>query len=103
MDQCVFLTFSPWVGLDRGSETRSPFSHKSKHTQLPRKAGGLGPNLRLPLLADPSHRISKAYGVLIEDKGIDLRGLQPEAHRNRLKCFCGVEMRWEHVAWEVLV
>lgn len=32
----------------------------------------------IPLLADPSHKISKDYGVLIEegdDAGVDLRGL----------------------------
>ena len=27
------------------------------------------------LSADPSHRISRDYGVLLEDEGIDLRGL----------------------------
>lgn len=36
--------------------------------------GGLGP-LNIPLLADRSHELSKAYGVLLEDAGISLRGL----------------------------
>jgi alkyl hydroperoxide reductase subunit AhpC len=41
----------------------------------PRKQGGLGPDLKLPLLADRSMKISRDYGVLIEDEGIALRGL----------------------------
>ena len=40
----------------------------------PRKQGGLG-GINYPLVADPSHSISKNYGVLIEEEGIDLRGL----------------------------
>ncbi|KAF3921696.1 Peroxiredoxin [Orbilia brochopaga] len=39
-----------------------------------RKDGGLG-GCRFPLLSDKSHKISKAYGVLLEDEGIALRGL----------------------------
>ena len=41
----------------------------------PRKEGGLGPDLKLPLLADKSMKISHDYGVLIEDQGVALRGL----------------------------
>ena len=41
----------------------------------PRKEGGLGPDLKLPLLADKSMKISRDYGVLLEDEGIALRGL----------------------------
>lgn len=40
-----------------------------------RNQGGLGPDLKLPLLADPSHKIARDYNVLIEDEGIALRGL----------------------------
>ena len=32
-------------------------------------------NLHFPLAADTNHVVSKNYGVLIEDKGIALRGL----------------------------
>ncbi|KAJ6264190.1 Peroxiredoxin [Drechslerella dactyloides] len=39
-----------------------------------RKDGGLG-GCRFPLLSDKSHKISKAYGVLLEEEGIALRGL----------------------------
>jgi len=35
--------------------------------------GGLGPNLRIPLLADRNTRVARDYGCLIEDKGIALR------------------------------
>nr|XP_009938197.1 PREDICTED: peroxiredoxin-4 [Opisthocomus hoazin] len=51
----------------------------SKFTHLawintPRKQGGLGP-LRIPLLSDLTHQISKDYGVYLEDQGHTLRGL----------------------------
>lgn len=42
--------------------------------QLPRKSGGLGPDLKLSLLADKSHKIASDYGVLLEE-GVSLRGL----------------------------
>lgn len=38
----------------------------------PRKQGGLGP-MKIPLLADLTHSISRDYGVLIEDQGIAYR------------------------------
>ena len=41
---------------------------------MPRKEGGLGP-LDIPLLADITHKISKDYGVYLEDNGHSLRGL----------------------------
>jgi len=43
-------------------------------TSTSRKAGGLG-KMNIPLLADTNHRLSKDYGVLIEDFGCSLRGL----------------------------
>lgn len=39
-----------------------------------RKDGGLG-SINIPLLSDKNHKLSKAYGVLLEDEGIALRGL----------------------------
>lgn len=54
--------------------TDSEYSHFAWANQ-PRKEGGLGPDLRLPLLADRNMKISQDYGVLIEGKGIALRGL----------------------------
>lgn len=43
-------------------------------TNVLRKDGGLGP-VNIPLIADPNHSLSRDYGVLIEDAGIDLRGI----------------------------
>ncbi|XP_061558337.1 peroxiredoxin-4 isoform X2 [Phycodurus eques] len=39
-----------------------------------RKQGGLGP-MKIPLLSDLTHQISKDYGVYLEDQGHTLRGL----------------------------
>ncbi|XP_062982548.1 peroxiredoxin-4 isoform X2 [Elgaria multicarinata webbii] len=39
-----------------------------------RKQGGLGP-VKIPLLSDLTHQISKDYGVYLEDQGHALRGL----------------------------
>lgn len=50
-----------------GASTDSVYSHK---TWIER---GLG-ELKFPLLSDNNHSISRDYGVLIEDKGIALRG-----------------------------
>jgi peroxiredoxin (alkyl hydroperoxide reductase subunit C) len=52
--------------------TDSHFSHLA-WINTPRKAGGLG-EMKIPVLADTNHEISKAYGVLLEDMGADLRG-----------------------------
>lgn len=57
-----------------GVSTDSHFSHLA-WIEKPRKMGGLGEDLQLPLIADPSHKISRSYGVLIEDEGVALRGL----------------------------
>lgn len=40
----------------------------------PRKFGGLG-QLSIPLLSDVSRKMSKDYGVLLEDVGVSLRGM----------------------------
>ncbi len=47
--------------------------------KTPRNQGGVG-DLKIPLLADISKKISKSYGVLVEDEmdelfGASLRGL----------------------------
>ncbi|KAI0338513.1 peroxiredoxin [Trametopsis cervina] len=54
--------------------TDSTYSHFAWASQ-PRKEGGLGPDLKLPMIADRNQRISRDYGVLIEDEGVALRGL----------------------------
>ncbi|KAI9432336.1 peroxiredoxin [Lactarius indigo] len=52
--------------------TDSEYSHHA-WAQQPRSAGGLGPNLSIPLLADRNMRVAREYGCLIEDKGIAFR------------------------------
>lgn len=54
--------------------TDSHFSHFAWQQQ-PRKEGGLGADLELPLVADRSQKIARDYGVLIEEEGVALRGL----------------------------
>ncbi|KAL3179309.1 hypothetical protein MRX96_038202 [Rhipicephalus microplus] len=51
----------------------SPFTHLA-WINTPRKQGGLGP-IKIPLLSDLTHQISKDYGVYLEDLGHTLRGL----------------------------
>ncbi|CAN0287380.1 peroxiredoxin-4 isoform X1 [Lampetra fluviatilis] len=51
----------------------SQFTHLA-WINTPRKQGGLGP-LKIPLLSDLTHQISKDYGVYLEDHGHTLRGL----------------------------
>ncbi|KAG9469726.1 peroxiredoxin-1 [Eleutherodactylus coqui] len=43
-------------------------------TNNPREEGGLGP-MKIPLVADNLHTISKDYGVFKEDEGLSFRGL----------------------------
>ncbi|KAF9234377.1 peroxiredoxin [Melanogaster broomeanus] len=57
-----------------GVSTDSQYSHFA-WAQQPRKQGGIGPDLKLPLLADRNMQISRDYDVLIEEEGIALRGL----------------------------
>ena len=52
--------------------TDSEYSHHA-WAQQARNAGGLGPNLSIPLLADRNMRVARDYGCLIEDKGITFR------------------------------
>ncbi|KIK81443.1 hypothetical protein PAXRUDRAFT_832865 [Paxillus rubicundulus Ve08.2h10] len=57
-----------------GVSTDSQYSHFA-WAQQPRKQGGIGPDLKLPLVADRNMQISRDYDVLIEEEGIALRGL----------------------------
>merc|ERR1712121_462362 len=56
-----------------GVSVDSQFTHLA-WIKTPRKDGGLGP-LNIPLLSDLTHKISKDYGVYLEDAGHTLRGL----------------------------
>jgi len=57
-----------------GVSTDSTYSHFAWASQ-PRSEGGIGPGLKLPLIADRNMKISRDYGVLIEEEGVALRGL----------------------------
>jgi peroxiredoxin (alkyl hydroperoxide reductase subunit C) len=56
-----------------GVSTDSVFSHRA-WLQTARDKGGVE-GLRYPLAADQTKEVSRAYGVLIEEQGIALRGL----------------------------
>lgn len=55
-----------------GASVDSEYSHLAWFN-TPRKQGGIA-DIRIPLLADVSHRIARDYGVLLEE-GLALRGL----------------------------
>lgn len=49
--------------------------HSLWHWQnIPKQYGGLG-HVDIPLLSDSNHRVSRDYGVLIEEEGVSLRGM----------------------------
>lgn len=54
--------------------TDSQFSHLA-WTEQPRSEGGLGPETKIPLVADFNKTIARDYEVLVEDEGVALRGL----------------------------
>jgi len=56
-----------------GVSVDSKFSHLA-WVETPRNEGGLG-NIKYPLVADMTKKISKKYKVLIKEAGIALRGL----------------------------
>ncbi|PIK34620.1 putative peroxiredoxin-1 [Apostichopus japonicus] len=56
-----------------GISVDSQFSHLA-WINTPKKEGGLG-SLNFPLLSDLQKKISRDYGVLLEDAGVALRGL----------------------------
>ncbi len=66
-----------------GCSIDSQFSHLA-WKKTPRGEGGLG-NIKYPLLADTTKDISRKYGVLLEDKGIALRGLFIIDHEGMLR------------------
>lgn len=66
-----------------GCSVDSHFTHLA-WMNTPRKDGGLGP-LKIPLLSDLTHKISKDYGVYLEDAGHTLRGLFIIDHKGILR------------------
>src|SRR3982750_3238437 len=62
------------IGADIiGVSTDSVYSHRA-WLQTPRDKGGVE-GLTYPLASDATKQVARDYGVLIEDKGIALRGL----------------------------
>ncbi len=56
-----------------GVSTDSVYSHRA-WVNTPRDKGGVA-DLQYPLAADVTKNVARDYGVLIEDKGVALRGL----------------------------
>lgn len=56
-----------------GASTDSAYSHRA-WMRTPRTENGID-NLQYPILSDMTHEIARAYGVLIPNEGIALRGL----------------------------
>jgi peroxiredoxin 2/4 len=56
-----------------GASTDSAYSHRA-WMQISRNKNGIE-GLQFPLLSDQTHQIARDYGVLIEAKGVALRGL----------------------------
>ncbi|RSL30463.1 peroxiredoxin [Salibacterium salarium] len=56
-----------------GVSTDTVHTHKAWR-DTPREYNGLG-EITYPLAADTNHKVSKDYGVLVEEEGIALRGL----------------------------
>lgn len=56
-----------------GASIDSQFVHLAWQ-KTPRTEGGLG-RVEFPMIADTNHSISRAYGVLLDDAGVALRGL----------------------------
>lgn len=56
-----------------GVSVDSHFTHLAWQ-QVSRAEGGLG-DISYPMVSDLTHNISRKYGVLLEDKGLALRGL----------------------------
>ncbi|KYZ77895.1 thioredoxin peroxidase [Anaerosporomusa subterranea] len=56
-----------------GVSTDSIFSHRA-WIKTPPTAGGLG-EIRYPLASDITKQVARDYGVLLEEKGVALRGL----------------------------
>lgn len=68
--------FDEFSALDTdilGVSTDSKFSHRA-WMKVSRDDNGIG-HINYPLAADTTHQVSRDYGVLVEEKGIALRGL----------------------------
>lgn len=55
----------------------------------------------IPLLSDATHRISRDYGVLIEEEGVSLRGMfmiDGEGIVQQVSS-CSLIFKWCRIAW----
>jgi alkyl hydroperoxide reductase subunit AhpC len=68
-----FAEFSKRGAQVIGVSVDSKYTHLA-WTNTPRKAGGLG-DITYPIVSDLNKSIARAYGVLLEDAGVALRGL----------------------------
>jgi len=66
-----------------GCSIDSEFSHFA-WVETPRNKGGLG-KMAIPLLSDVTRKISRDYGVLMEDSGFALRGLFIISHNGIIR------------------
>ena len=57
-----------------GISVDSPFVHKA-WVDTKREDGGLGGSLNYPLLSDLNKKTAEAYGILLDNEGVALRGL----------------------------
>uniref|UniRef100_A0A3Q4BQK9 thioredoxin-dependent peroxiredoxin n=1 Tax=Mola mola TaxID=94237 RepID=A0A3Q4BQK9_MOLML len=69
-----FYPLDFWDCCKPGACSRVTEMFRLLQINTPRKQGGLGP-MKIPLLSDLTHQISKDYGVYLEDQGHTLRGL----------------------------
>src|SRR3712207_6081323 len=67
-----------------GVSTDSVHSHRA-WLKTPRDKGGVE-GLRYPLASDITKSVARDYGVLIEEKGVALRGLRSEERRVGKEC-----------------
>ena len=56
-----------------GVSTDSVYTHRA-WINTPQEENGIH-GLKYPLASDPTHQVSEAYGVLVQDEGVALRGL----------------------------
>jgi peroxiredoxin len=71
MCACVYI----WIQIHRHRSRAHIYRRVTRaRAQVPRDKGGLGA-MNIPILADITKSIARSYGVLLEEKGIALRGL----------------------------
>ena len=67
---------------------------------MPRKQGGLG-EMKMPLLADKSMEISRAYGVLKEDAGLTFRWVSAKVAQRLINLFLISPSLLEYIGYKI--